>query len=201
MKSGQEWSEWHLNYLKERYPSERAEDIGKVIGKSKSSVQHKAHRLGIAKDIEGFHGVRSLACSGANSGNFKNYRTITKKGYVLLHKPNHPSASKDGNVMEHRYVVEKALGIVLPKMFDVHHLNGDKQDNRLDNLAIVTHSAHTKIHGPIKHPSRQDHPNYKTVDVERMKEMRKHGMKIDDICKELGICKYTYYKRLRGDQE
>ena len=149
MKKGQEWHEWQLDYLKEHYPSERAEDVGRIIGKTKRSVQHKACRLGIGKDKDGFRPIRVAATSGVNSGNFKGYRRKTTHGYYLLYKPEHPSASKDGLVMEHRYVVEKALGIVLPKKFDVHHINGDKSDNRIDNLVIMTHSAHTTLHNKL----------------------------------------------------
>lgn len=153
MKRGQGWTKEQLNYLKEHYASEKAEDIGRVIGRSKSSVQHKANRLNIRKDKEAFHGIRSKACSGVNSGNFKNYRRKAQKGYIARYEPDHPSASKAGLVMEHRLIVEKALGITLPKEFDVHHINGDKTDNRLENLAIMTHSAHTIFHnkGGRKH--------------------------------------------------
>ena len=146
MKKGQEWTKEQLEYLVNHYAVERAEDIASVIGKSKSSVHHKAQRLGIGKDNDGFHEIRSRASSGANSGNFNGYLRKTPKGYVTRYAPNHPSASNAGIVMEHRYVVEKALGITLPDYFDVHHINGDKTDNRIENLAIMTHKAHTKLH-------------------------------------------------------
>lgn len=149
MRKGQEWTEKQIDYLKNHYPYERAEDIGERIGKTKSSVQHKANRLGLVKDFEGFHDIRSRACSGINSGNFKDYRRKTSRGYIVLYKPCHPSSTKDGLVMEHRYIIEKALGVVLPKEFDVHHLNGDKTDNRLDNLAVITHKTHTAIHNHL----------------------------------------------------
>lgn len=153
MKKGQGWTTEQLDYLRGHYASEKAEDIGKVIGRSKSSVQHMGSRLRIKKDKEAFFEVRSKAMSGKNSGNFKNYRRKAQKGYIARYEPDHPSASKAGLVMEHRLVVEKALGITLPKEFDVHHINGDKTDNRLENLAVMTHSAHTIFHnkGGRKH--------------------------------------------------
>lgn len=146
MKKGQEWTNSQLGYLKEHYPNERAEDIAVVIGKTKSSVQHKAHRLGIKKDIEGFFGARSKANSGERSGNFKGYRRRSTKGYVLIYEPDHPLADKRGQVMEHRLVIENALGCVLSKKFDVHHINGVKDDNRIENLCVMTHKAHTILH-------------------------------------------------------
>lgn len=146
MKKGQEWSDDQVKYIREHYPGERAEDVGRAIGKSKSSVQHKAHSIGVHKDKKLFFEVRSKACSGANSGNFKNYRRKTPKGYIVCYIPDHPYASEKGLVMEHRVVMEKELGCYLPKSFDVHHLNGKKDDNRVENLCVMTHKAHTIFH-------------------------------------------------------
>lgn len=47
---------------------------------------------------------------------------------------------------EHRLVVEKSIGRKLTSKEDVHHINGDKTDNRLGNLQVVTRSEHRKIH-------------------------------------------------------
>ena len=55
-------------------------------------------------------------------------------------------ASAAGLVMEHRLVVEEHLGYYLPQGFDVHHINGVKDDNRIENLAVMTHKAHTLYH-------------------------------------------------------
>lgn len=146
MKKGQEWSKEQLDYLIIHYSSERAEDIGEKIGKSKSSVQHKASRLNIGKDHEAFFAVRSKAMSGKNSGNFKGYRRRTTKGYIVCYRPEHPFASAEGLVMEHRLVMESAIGCYIPKNLDVHHLNGVRDDNRIENLALMTHRAHTILH-------------------------------------------------------
>lgn len=37
----------------------------------------------------------------------------------------------EDNRLEHRVIMEDALGFKLPKEFIVHHINGDKKDNRL----------------------------------------------------------------------
>jgi len=50
-------------------------------------------------------------------------------------------------VFVHRIVMAEALGLSrLPDALHVHHINGDKQDNRLDNLALATNSGHQKLH-------------------------------------------------------
>ena len=49
----------------------------------------------------------------------------------------------------HRIVMAEALGLeppVLPRSLHVHHIDGDKQNNSLDNLALVTPAGHRTLH-------------------------------------------------------
>lgn len=55
-------------------------------------------------------------------------------------------------VDEHRYVMEQHLGRKLGRFEFVHHVNGDKKDNRLDNLIIVSPKQHAAEHHQQKHP-------------------------------------------------
>jgi endogenous inhibitor of DNA gyrase (YacG/DUF329 family) len=48
----------------------------------------------------------------------------------------------------HRIITEMMLGRKLSKKEVVHHINGDKLDNRFKNLQVMTHSEHSKLHFP-----------------------------------------------------
>lgn len=63
-------------------------------------------------------------------------RTITVRGYVVVRLPDHAMANSGGLVFEHRLVMAQALGRNLLPHENVHHVNGVKTDNRLDNLEL-----------------------------------------------------------------
>lgn len=73
---------------------------------------------------------------------------VQPNGYVKVYEPSHPLAGADGYVYEHRKVVFDA-GIPVPAGTEVHHLNMDHGDNRLENLTVLTTAEHRRAHRTV----------------------------------------------------
>ena len=86
---------------------------------------------------------------GPKHENWKGGRLISQHGYILIHQPNHPLAMQRGYVAEHRLVMEKYLGKILKRTEQVHHKNGIRTDNRIENLELVQRENH---YGTIECP-------------------------------------------------
>ena len=86
-----------------------------------------------------------------HSWNWKNGRTISSHGYILIYigKGEH-LADIRGYAYEHRLVAEKKMGRRLLPNEKVHHINGNKQDNRPENIEIMASNAeHYFLHRHI----------------------------------------------------
>jgi hypothetical protein len=72
---------------------------------------------------------------------------VDKDGYVCIKTPNHARATKGHPyIYEHVLVMENHLERYLRDSELVHHIDGDKQNNRLKNLQLTTNSKHVSFH-------------------------------------------------------
>lgn len=93
----------------------------------------------------------SLACrakgyQGQGNPKWRGGTMRMPSGYIYQYAPNHPHATQHGYVMQHRLVMEAAIGRHLRPEEQVHHRNHIRDDNRLENLelmaSVTEHRAH-----------------------------------------------------------
>jgi hypothetical protein len=91
--------------------------------------------------------IKAKKRTGEMSSNWKGGRIKRLDGYIAILKPNHPFADVKRRVMEHRLVMENYLKRYLKPEEQVHHINGIKDDNRIENLMLfASNSDHIKFH-------------------------------------------------------
>jgi len=102
-------------------------------GISKPSIIRRLKTAGVI--------LRDMRVSGSENPNWKTGRIVNKQGYVRIH------IGGGVRVFEHKLVMEKYLGRSLVKPEEIHHINGDVQDNRIENLELCSDRAdHMRKH-------------------------------------------------------
>lgn len=81
--------------------------------------------------------------AGEKHRNWRGGRNIQIAGYINVYSPWHPKVknAKSKYVFEHILVMEKHLGRYLNEGEIVHHINKNKQDNRIENLKLFRNST------------------------------------------------------------
>lgn len=110
-------------------------------------------------DIQHEVGVEQSAVMSVLKENFSQYEidrrvntykgtdVVDGKGYVIIPKPKWYVGRKNSKyVYLHSVVLCESLGITeIPKGFCVHHIDGDKTNNDISNLCLLTVEAHSKL--------------------------------------------------------
>ena len=132
------------------------------INKSKISYCSKeCHREAKKEYMKGERN-HQYGVKGSKNSSWKSDRRISRYGYIQVRVLDHPFREADDFVFEHRLIAEKYLlddnnsieingKRYLKNGYIVHHKNFDRQDNRVENLEVMTKEEHQKYHANLNH--------------------------------------------------
>jgi transposase len=125
---------------------------------------------------------------GIQTDTFHKGYKVKDSGYIQVLLPNHPRADKSGYVPEHTLVMENHIGRYLKKNEVVHHINGVKGDNRIENLRLMTDFQHKCMHSGKER---------KIVDLQIAHDMLVGGYTLPEVCETVGVCVKTLKRKLK----
>lgn len=141
------WTQEEIEILKTNYNKVSNDALMELLPqKTFLGIYKKAYSLGMRKTKEIEFLNRSIVRKGSKASNWKGGKAKTTMGYQAVLMPEHHRADKNGYVLEHILVFEQETGIEVPSNCCIHHLNGIKDDNRIENLCMMTHASHTVFH-------------------------------------------------------
>lgn len=134
-----------FNYLKKYEIETRSkEDTFTMKGRKLSEVQCKM-LSDRAKGRKASDETKKKMSDSLKHGGIGHKKQRTD-GYVAIYFPDHPRSTADGYIMEHVLVMECLLGRHLLSDEVVHHINRKKNDNRKENLQLMTLKEHAALH-------------------------------------------------------
>lgn len=135
------------DYLENEYSSGKSMGtIAKQLGITPSGVRKYFVKYGIARrgTTDHFKGIPEL------NPNWRGGRKCAKDGYIHIYRPDHPNAIEGKYVYEHQLVMEEHIGRYIRKGEVVHHIDGNKHNNDISNLLLLSASDHMKLHAILR---------------------------------------------------
>lgn len=122
-----------------------AENIKEALSKPETRLKMRNSHLGKKHTEDSKQKMRDVQKKGKESQNWKGGR-FRKCGYIYVYSPSHPHCNSQKYVAENRLVLEKKLGRYLQPNEVAHHINEIKDDNRIENIKLMTHQEHNRHH-------------------------------------------------------
>lgn len=130
-------------FLRNEYEMLSMGDIALELGVTHSVISKFFKKYGIAPRN---HTLRSPL----KHMEMEQRRYFYDNDYVRIYRPDHPRA-RNGYIREHVYIMEQHIGRYLHPGEEVHHIDLNKHNNDISNLAILSKSQHMKVHYKIRH--------------------------------------------------
>jgi hypothetical protein len=129
-------------------PSDAQRDAWRENGKKLSSYPN-------AKTAQAANGKKNKGKRKQPDYEFGGHEKKRGDGYIKVYVPDHPHCTADGYVMKHILVMEKTIGRFMTTDECVHHINHIRDDNRIENLRLMTKSDHMSMHMKERHANRR----------------------------------------------
>lgn len=140
-----------------KHSEEHIKNISKALKGRKKKLFTKRHRRNMSLSHKGYkmpeEQKRKISKSlkgifvGNKNINWKGGKIISSKGYVYIKKSEHPFTNKNGYILRSHLVMEQKIGRSVQPEEVVHHINGKRDDDRIENLQLFANDfQHAKFH-------------------------------------------------------
>jgi hypothetical protein len=110
-------------------------------GTPTARAQRSNRKLGhVAGEFIRYANNHNPGARGSRNANWKGGSYVDERGYIRV--------SGSSRRYQHQIVMERHIGRELTADEIVHHTNGNRSDNRIENLELMTRAQHTALHNP-----------------------------------------------------